>query len=151
MAAQQSFKDVNPDYLKTVIVQRCEFDEAAMGSAIPMDAGAVDAAVEDAGSLGQRGVGPGLGKGGPPRALLVRPVGAYPQVAHLAGTSTTGPRTTGSHPAPAVDVGLKITSETTAQPTPIKASTPPAKEKAKTARARDVGKANGARAKESEE
>ena len=40
-----------------------------MGSAIPMDAGAVEAAVtEDAGSLGQRGVGPGLGKGGPPRA-----------------------------------------------------------------------------------
>jgi hypothetical protein len=68
MAAQQSFKDVNPDYLKTVIVQRCEFDEAAMGSAAPMDAGAVDAAVEDAGSLGQRGVGPGLGKGGPPKA-----------------------------------------------------------------------------------
>ena len=38
MAAQQSFRDVNPEYLKTVIVQRCEFDEAAMGSAIPMDA-----------------------------------------------------------------------------------------------------------------
>ena len=40
-----------------------------MGSSIPMDAGAVETAVaEDAGSLGQRGVGPGLGKGGPPRA-----------------------------------------------------------------------------------
>ena len=41
-----------------------------MGSAIPMDAGAVEAAVvtEDADSMGQRGVGPGLGKGGGHRA-----------------------------------------------------------------------------------
>ena len=37
-----------------------------MGSAIPMDAGGVDThcAHDDAGSLGQHGVGPGLGKGG---------------------------------------------------------------------------------------
>ena len=41
-----------------------------MGSAIPMDAGGVDtqAAHDDAGSLGARGVGPGLGKGGAYRA-----------------------------------------------------------------------------------
>ena len=32
-----------------------------MGSAIPMNAGGVDAAADDAGSLGQRGVCPGLG------------------------------------------------------------------------------------------
>ena len=54
-AARQTFVSVSADYLKAIIVQRCEFDEAAMGSAIPMDAGGVDAH-EDAGSLGQRGV-----------------------------------------------------------------------------------------------
>ena len=71
MAARTDFKEVSPDYLRTVIVQRCEFEEASMGSAIPMDlAGAWETAAvaEDAGLLGQRGVGPGLGKGGPPRA-----------------------------------------------------------------------------------
>ena len=70
MAARQTFVGVSADNLETIIVQRCEFDEAAMGSAIPMDAGAVEAAVvtEDAGSMGQRGVGPGLGKGGGYRA-----------------------------------------------------------------------------------
>ena len=57
MAARQSFVGVSPDYLSTIIVQRCDFDEAALGGAIPMEAGAVEQ--EDAGSLGQRGVGPG--------------------------------------------------------------------------------------------
>ena len=66
MAARQTFTQVFPEYLETIIVQRCEFDEAAMGSAIPMEAGSVDthAAHDEAGSLGARGVGPGLGKGG---------------------------------------------------------------------------------------
>ena len=63
MAARQTMVGVTPDYLST-IVQRCEFDEAVMGSAIPMDAGGVDAAADDAGSLCQRGVGPGLGNVG---------------------------------------------------------------------------------------
>ena len=40
MAARQTFVSVSAEYLETIIVQRCEFDEAAMGSAIPMDAGA---------------------------------------------------------------------------------------------------------------
>ena len=57
MAARQTFVGVSPDYLSTIIVQRCEFDEAAMGNAVPMDAGGIDAH-EDTGSLGQRGVGP---------------------------------------------------------------------------------------------
>ena len=71
MAAHQTFKDVNPDYLKTILVQRCQFDEPSMGTAVPMDADAVEtAAADDAGSLGQRGVGPGLGKGALPRALV---------------------------------------------------------------------------------
>ena len=43
MAARQTFVGVSADYLETIIVQRCEFDEAAMGSAIPMDAGGADA------------------------------------------------------------------------------------------------------------
>ena len=66
MAARQTFVSVEPDYLATIIVQRSEFDGAAMCSAIPMDAGGVDAAAaaDDAGSLGQRRVGPGSGKGG---------------------------------------------------------------------------------------
>ena len=66
LAARQTFVGVSPDYLASIIVQRCEFDEAAMGNAIPIDAGLVDAAAaaDDAGSLGQRGVEPGLGKGG---------------------------------------------------------------------------------------
>ena len=71
MAARQTFVSVSPEYLRTIITQRCEFDEVALGSAIPMDAGAVaESAVltEDAGSMGQRGVGPGLGKGGAYRA-----------------------------------------------------------------------------------
>ena len=70
MAARQTFTQVSPEYLETIIVQRCEFDEAAMGSAIPMDAGVVDTQTphDDAGSLGARGVGPGLGKGGAYRA-----------------------------------------------------------------------------------
>ena len=66
MAARQTFVSVSPDYLRQIIDQRCDFDDAALGSAIPMDAGAVEQ--EDAGSLGQRGVGPGLGKGGGYRA-----------------------------------------------------------------------------------
>ena len=66
MVAHQTLKDVKPDYLSTIIVQRCEFDEAAMDTAVPMDAGAVKAATDDAGALGQRGAGPGLGKGRPP-------------------------------------------------------------------------------------
>ena len=69
MAARYTVVSVSPDYLATVICQRCEFDDAAMGNSVPMEAGAVaDQAADDAGSLGQRGVGPGLGKGGPPRA-----------------------------------------------------------------------------------
>ena len=64
MAARQTMTAVSPEYLATIVTQRCEFDEAAMGSAIQMDAGGVDAAADDAGSLGQRGVGPGLSKGG---------------------------------------------------------------------------------------
>ena len=64
MAAQQQMASVTPEYLSTIIVQRCEFDEQAMGSAVPMDLGAVDTEVDDAGSLGQRGVGTGVGKGG---------------------------------------------------------------------------------------
>ena len=31
MDARQTFVSVSPDYLRTIIVQRCEFDEAAMG------------------------------------------------------------------------------------------------------------------------
>ena len=70
MAARQTFVSVSPDYLRTIITQGCEFDEAALGGAIPMDAGAVETAVleEDAGSMSQRGVGPGLGTGGAYRA-----------------------------------------------------------------------------------
>ena len=64
MAARQTFVGVSAEYLETIIVQRCEFDEAAMGSAIPMDAGGVDTGNDEAESLGQHGVGPGLGKGG---------------------------------------------------------------------------------------
>ena len=64
MAAWQMMAQVSPDYLSTIIVQRCEFDEASMESAIPVDAaGAVKSGDDDAGSLGQRGVGLGLGKG----------------------------------------------------------------------------------------
>ena len=43
MAARQTFVGVSADYHGTIIVQRCEFYEALMGSAIPMDAGGVDA------------------------------------------------------------------------------------------------------------
>ena len=68
MAARQTFVSVSPEFLRTIITQRCEFDEAAMGSAVPMDAGAVETAADDAGSMGQRGVGLGLGKGGAYRA-----------------------------------------------------------------------------------
>ena len=64
MAARQRFVGVSPDYLRTIITQGGEFDEAAMGSAVPMDAGAVETAADDAGSMCQRGLGPGLGKGG---------------------------------------------------------------------------------------
>ena len=42
MAARQTFVGVSADYLQTIIEQRCEFDEAAVGSAIPMDAGGGD-------------------------------------------------------------------------------------------------------------
>ena len=38
--------------IETIIVQRCEFDEAAIGSAIPMDAGGVDTGNDEAASLG---------------------------------------------------------------------------------------------------
>ena len=48
-----------------------------MGSAIPMDAGGVDAQ-EDVGSLGQRGVGPGLGKGGAYKAPVAPTVRRLP-------------------------------------------------------------------------
>ena len=60
MAARQTFVGVSAKYLSTIIVQRCDFDEAALGSAIPMEASAVEQ--EDSGSLGQRGVGLGLGE-----------------------------------------------------------------------------------------
>ena len=84
MAACQTVAGVSPDYLETIIVQRCEFDVAAMGSAIPMDAGGVDThcAHDDAGPLGHDGVGPGLGKGGAheaplaPTARRLSPAGA---------------------------------------------------------------------------
>ena len=61
MAARQTFVSVSPDYLRNIITQCCEFDEAALGGAIPMDARAVEAAVvtEDAGSMCRRAVGPG--------------------------------------------------------------------------------------------
>ena len=68
MAAHQTFTDVTPESPSTIIVRRCEFNEAAMGIAVPMDAGAVEVATDNAGSLRQRAVGPGLGKGQPPAA-----------------------------------------------------------------------------------
>ena len=77
MAAHQTFVSVSAEYLETIILQRCEFDEAALGSAIPMDAGSVDAH-DDAGPLGQRGVGPGLGKGGARRAPVAPTVAKLP-------------------------------------------------------------------------
>ena len=61
MAARQAFAAVSAEHLQTTIVQRCDSDDATIGSAIPMGAGGVDSQ-EDVGSLGQRGVGPGLGK-----------------------------------------------------------------------------------------
>ena len=70
MATRQTFVSVSRDYLATIIVQRCDFDEAAMGRAIPIDSGGVDAQ-DDAGSFGQRSVGPRLGKGGGYRAPAV--------------------------------------------------------------------------------
>ena len=64
MAARTTVKEVSPDYLATVVCQRCQFDEAATGSAIPMDAGPVadGLVVDDNGSMGARGIGPGLEK-----------------------------------------------------------------------------------------
>ena len=64
-AMQKDIKTISWTLLSTTICQRCEFDEAAMGSAVPMEFNAVgDEEREDAGSLRQRAVGPGLGKGG---------------------------------------------------------------------------------------
>ena len=82
MAAHTTFKEVISDYLRTVIVQCCKFDEAFTVATIPMDAGAVETASDDAGALGQRGVGSGLGRGGPPRAPVaptrkLPPVGTH--------------------------------------------------------------------------
>ena len=42
MAARQTFVGVSAEYLATIIVQRCDFDEAALGSAIPTEASAVE-------------------------------------------------------------------------------------------------------------
>ena len=82
MAAQQKMAEVTPEYSSTIIVQRCEFDEQAMGSAVPMDLGAVEEGEDDAGSLGQRGIGTGVGKGGgkgdaprPPKRAQLPPGG----------------------------------------------------------------------------
>ena len=77
MAARQTFVGVSAVYLETIIVQRCELDEAALGSDIPMDAGGVYTQ-DDAGSLGQRGVGLGLGKGGAHRAPVALTVAKLP-------------------------------------------------------------------------
>ena len=62
MAAQKTQHSITSIYLHTIIKQRCEFDDAAMGEAVPMDANQVDE--DDAWSLGQRAVGPGADKGG---------------------------------------------------------------------------------------
>ena len=114
MAARQSFVSVSSDDIETIIVQRCEFDEAAMGTAIPMDAGGVDAH-EDVGSLGQRGVGPGLGKGGGYRAPVAPLRAICLQEAPLAGRSTTSIPTTASHRALAAAAAPTTTSGTTAR------------------------------------
>ena len=151
MAAQQSFKDVNPEYLKTVIVQRCEFDQAEMGSAIPMDAGAVDAAVEDAGSLGQRGVGPGLGKGGPPRVSVAPTSRRLPPCGTLGWDKYDRATNNGFPPGTCGGCGAEDHFRNDCPANPNKGKYAPAKAKARTARARDGVKANGARAKESEE
>ena len=152
MAAQQSFKDVNPDYLKTVIVQRCGFDEVAMGSAIPMNAGAVDAAVEDAGSLGQHGVGPGLGKGGPPRAPVAPTSRRLPPGGTLGWDKYDRATNNGFPPGTCGGCGAEDNFRNDCLANPNKGKYPPAKVKAKTARAKGEGaRAVGATARKSEE
>ena len=136
MAARTSFKEVSPDYLRTVIVQRCEFDEASMGSAIPMDADAIEtAAADDAGSFGQRGVGPGLGKGGPPRAPMA-PTRKLPPAGILGWELYDRASNNGFPPGMCVSAAVPRTiSAMTALTTPTRAISLPAKAKAK-ARAR---------------
>ena len=60
MRVGTSHNSVSSSYLATIIIQRCEYDDGDI--AVPMDAGPADE--EEAGSLGQRAVGPGAGKGG---------------------------------------------------------------------------------------
>ena len=123
MAARTTFAAVSAEYLETIIVQRCDFDDATMGSAIPMDAGGVDAQ-EDVGFLGQRGVGPGLGKGGAYKAP------AAPTARRLPPGGTGGwdkyDKTTnnGFPPAPVEVVSQKTTTGTIARSTPTRANTP---------------------------
>ena len=61
MRVGTSHASVTASYLATIIIQRCEYDDGDV--VVPMDAGAADEE-EDAGSMGQRAVGPGAGKGG---------------------------------------------------------------------------------------
>lgn len=131
MAARTTFAGVSAEYLETIIVQWCEFDDATMGSAIPMDAGGVDAQ-EDVGSLGQRGVGPGLGKGGAYKAPVA------PTVRRLPPGGTGGwekyDKTTnnGFPPIPVEVVALKTTTGMIAHKIPTRANTPRGKEKVRT-------------------
>ena len=123
MAAHQTFKGVTPEYLSTITVQRCESDEATMGTAVTMDAGAVEAATDDAGSLGQRGVGPGLGKGRPPTAP-VAPTLKLPPGGILGWIGTINGLTTASRRAPAAAAVPIAISVMTAQIIRTRASTP---------------------------
>ena len=131
MAAQQTFKDVRPDYLRTILVQRCELDEASMGSAIPMDAGAVEtAAADDAGSLGQCGVGPGLGKGGPPRTP-VAPTRKFPPGGTLGWQKYDCASNNGFPPSTCGGCGADSLFRNDCADKPHKGKFPPAKAKAK--------------------
>ena len=117
MAARQTFVGVSAEYLGTIIVQRCEFDEAAMGSAIPMDAGGVgtQGASDEAASLGQLGVGlglgkgggAGLGKGGAYRAPTAPTAASFPQEAQEVGRSMINGQIMGSRLTPAEGVGQR--------------------------------------------
>ena len=107
MAARQTFVGVSAEYLETIIVQRCEFVEAAMGSAIPVDAGGVDthSAADEAGSLGQRGVEPASAMAAPTRHQPRPPPADVPQEALAAGRSMTSGQITDSRLTPVGGVG----------------------------------------------
>ena len=108
-----------------------------------MDAGAVETAADDAGSMGQRGVGPGLGKGGAYRAPVAPTARKLPPGGTLGWDKYDKWTNNGFPPGTCGGCGADNRFRNDCRDNPNKGKYPPSKGKGKWGKGKGVGGVDG--------